>query len=266
MRNALVFAALLCGASVAHAEDQDKIPKQEEDQPLPHKQEATDSAPAPTTTPPVAQQAERPAAQPSTTSTEQPAAQPSSTSTSVQQQLEIHPGRHKLSAHIGYQAGFGGDFGSPSGLKLTVDYGYRFHRLAWFVLQVGNTFGFGDKDGLCVGSTSSSCYRGGWDASIAAGARLQFTMRVPVVIEVPILLGVEILYNRNCGDNGAAFPVFRPGLRAKYFVHPRVGIGAGLNFAFGASHHGSGDPVCSTNGYTDFYGAFDFSLGTEVIL
>jgi hypothetical protein len=187
-------------------------------------------------------------------------------SNSLKQPFEIQPSRHKIAVHLGYQAGFGGAIGSVSGLKLSGDYAYRFHRIAWFNLQVGNTFGFGEKDGLCVGSTSSQCYRGGWDFSFAAGVRLQFATRVPVIIEVPLLVGVEVLYNRNCGDNGASVPVFRPGVRAKYFVTPRVGIGAGLNFAFGPSYHTGGDPVCTTESYTDFYGAFDFSLGTEIIL
>jgi hypothetical protein len=257
MRKALVFAALLCGATVARAEGESQPPQ---DQPPPAEQ--SEDKPLKTEVPP---SAERPAA-PAPRSETPSQAQPAQSGNAVSQPFEIHPSRHKMAAHVGYQAGFGGQFGSPSGLKLTIDYGYRFHRIAWFVLQVGNTFGFGDKDGPCVGATSSNCYRGGWDFGFAAGARLQFQTRVPVVIEVPILLGVQVLYNRNCGDNGAAFPVFKPGVRAKYFVHPRVGIGAGLNMAIGASHHGGGDWPCSSTGYTDFYGAFDFSLGTEVIL
>lgn len=184
---------------------------------------------------------------------------------SVRKPLEISMSRHEIDAHIGYQAGFGGQLGSASGLKVSGDYAYRFHRRAWFNLQVGNTFGFGSRDGLCVGSVDSQCYRGGWDFSVAAGARLKFATRVPLLIEVPLLLGVEVLYNRNCGDNGAAV-VLRPGVRAKYFVTERIGLGAAINFAFGPSFHGGGAAVCTTNSYTGFYGAFDFMLGTEILL
>src|SRR5438309_559241 len=92
----------------------------------------------------------------------------------VARPFEIQPSRHEVSAHLGYTAGFGGEFGSPSGLKLTGNYAFKFHRIAWFDLELGNTFGFGGKDGPCVGAQSSSCYRGGWDFEIAAGTRLKF--------------------------------------------------------------------------------------------
>src|SRR5689334_15301248 len=84
---------------------------------------------------------------------ESPAAPNSETRT-----FELQPSRHELSAEIGYQAGFGGQLGSPSGLKITGDYAYKFHPIAWFDLQLGNTFGFGAKDGRCVNSFDSNCY------------------------------------------------------------------------------------------------------------
>jgi hypothetical protein len=192
---------------------------------------------------------------------------PSNESQQIERPFEIQPSRHEMSVQLGYATGFGGDFGSPSGLKITGDYAYKFHRIAWFDLQLGNTFGFGSKDGRCVGSTDSNCYRGGWDVEIAAGVKLKFsTPRLPQLqIEVPILLGADVLYNRNCGDNGAAV-VVRPGIRAKYFLTPRIGVGIGMNAAFGPAFHASGDPVCTTNSYTDFYGAFDFMAGAEFML
>lgn len=185
--------------------------------------------------------------------------------TTVSKPFEVSMSRHEISAHVGYQAGFGGTFGSASGLKISGDYAYRFHRKVWFNLQVGNTFGFGASDGRCVNSFDSFCYRGGWDLSIAGGIRFKFQTRVPVIVEVPLLVGVDVLYNRNCGDNGAAV-VLRPGVRAKYFVTPRVGLGAAINFAFGPSFHGAGSTTCTANSYTGFYGAFDFMLGTEILL
>ena len=183
----------------------------------------------------------------------------------VQRPFEVQPSRHEVSVHLGYTAGFGGDFGSPSGLKVSGDYAYKFHRIAWFDLQVANTFGFGSRDGLCVNSVDSNCYRGGWDLGIAAGAKLKFNPLPRVVIEVPLLVGVDVLYNRNCGDNGAAV-VLRPGIRAKYFLTPRIGIGADVTTAFGPGFHASGAAVCSTNSYTDFYGAIDFLIGAEFYL
>jgi hypothetical protein len=185
----------------------------------------------------------------------------------VRRTIDIQPSRHEVNVHLGYQAGFGGALGSPSGLKLVADYGYKVQRFTWFNLQVGNTFGFGGKDGLCVDSTDSQCYRGGWDFEIAAGVRLAWQLnKIPMNFEVPLLVGVDMLYNRDCGDNGAAFPVIKPGVRAKYFVTPRLGLGAAVNLALGPAMHGGGASVCKTQGYTDFYGAFDLLIGAEYVL
>src|SRR5262249_34533400 len=74
---------------------------------------------------------------------------PAKADEAVQRSINIQPSRHELNVHLGYQAGFGGAFGSPSGLKLVADYAYKVQRFTWFNLQVGNTFGFGGHDGLC---------------------------------------------------------------------------------------------------------------------
>jgi len=173
------------------------------------------------------------------------------------------PSRHELSVQVGYQAGFGGALASPSGLKVTADYGFRFHRLAWFDLQLGNVFGAGSADGVCSGDPRSTCYRGGWDFNVSAGVRVKLRPTPTVAVEIPVLVGVSVLYQRDCGDNGAALPVFRPGLRAVYFLTPRVGLGAGVNLAVGPAFHGGG---CGKSSYTTLYGAFDFSLGAEFLL
>jgi hypothetical protein len=179
---------------------------------------------------------------------------------------EEFPGKHELSAHIGYQAGFGQQLGDPSGLKLAAEYGYRFHRIVWFDLQLNNVFGFGARDGFCLNGGNNLCYRGGWSTEIGAGVKLKFPLRVPLVIEVPLLLAVNILYNRECGDNGASFPVGRVGAGVKYFVTRKIGLGAVFNFDFGPMYHAS-TPCRGTAGtYTDFYGSFDFLLGAEFIL
>lgn len=178
----------------------------------------------------------------------------------------ISDSRHDLSAQLGYQAGFGMAFGSPSGIKLVADYSYRFHRLAWFNVELSNVFGFGGVDGRCVNSTDSLCYRGGWDFGVAAGVRLKWKTRIPLLVEVPLLVGVNVLYNRECRDNGAAAPVVRPGVRATYFITERIGLSAGMNFAFGPSFHSGGDATCTTDAKTSFYGAADFLLGAEFLL
>ena len=177
---------------------------------------------------------------------------------------EQFPSKHELSAHLGYQAGFGEQLGDPSGLKLSAEYAYRFHRIAWFDVQLNNVFGFGARDGVCVGS-NTFCYRGGWSTEIAAGVKLKFETRIPLVIEVPLLLGVDILYTRECRDNGAAFPVGRAGAGVKYFITRKIGLGAMLDFDFGPMYHAS-TPCRAGGTYTDFFGAFDFLLGAEFIL
>jgi hypothetical protein len=181
---------------------------------------------------------------------------------------EAFPSKHALSTHMGWQAGFGGKYGSPSGFKLEADYAYRFHPMAWFNLRAANTFGVGGHEGLCAGSFTNYCYRGGWDFEISGGVELKFPIKqIPLVVEVPLLIGVDVLYNRDCGDNGAA-PVVRPGAGVKYFITQKIGLGAMFNFAFGPGIHGSAAGCFGgrTDTYVDFYGAFDFLIGAEFIL
>ena len=131
---------------------------------------------------------------------------------------EVFPSKHELSAHLGFQAGFGGQLGSTSGFKLDADYAYRFHPYIWFDAALGNVFGFGSADGQCAHSVLATCYRGGWDLELMAGIKLKFPTRIPLVIEAPALVGVEVLYNRDCGDDGAAVPVIKTGGGVMYFL------------------------------------------------
>ncbi|HZS42298.1 MAG TPA: hypothetical protein VFF06_35955 [Polyangia bacterium] len=180
---------------------------------------------------------------------------------------EVFPSRHEVSAQLGYQAGFGGSLGSPSGIKLSADYNFRFHPMAWFDLQVGNVFGFGGGNGPCVGNPAESCYRGGFDFQISAGVRFKFHMKtIPLVVEVPLLMGLDALYGRDCGDTAVTIPVSRGGASVKYFITRRIGIGAGANLAFGPSFHQRGAALCTSTAYSDFYGAFDFNVGAEFVL
>ncbi len=180
---------------------------------------------------------------------------------------EDFPGKHELDAHLGYDAGFGGKYQNPSGVKLTAEYAYRFHPLAWFDVQLSNVFGFGSVSGPCGDSFGTLCYRGGWAFGIAAGVKLKWVTPVPLVIETPILAGIDILYNRDCGDNGVAVPLLRTGAGAKYFLTRRIGLGVNFAFAFGPGiHGGSSIASCNRSSYTDFYGAFEVNIGAEFIL
>jgi hypothetical protein len=184
---------------------------------------------------------------------------------------EVFPSKHEISAHAGFQAGFGAKYGSVSGFKLEADYAYKFHPLMWFDASVGNNFGFGTADGPCNGAiilNPPSCYRGGWAFELLAGLKLKFPLRLPIVIEVPVQLGVEVLYNRDCNDNGAAVPVLRTGGSGMYFLTPRIGVGLKIDFAGGPAFHGKPDVGCrvNTDSYTDFFGYFDFLVGAEFFL
>jgi hypothetical protein len=180
---------------------------------------------------------------------------------------ETFPTKNEISTHMGFQAGFGGKFGSTSGFKLDVDYAYRFHPLIWFDADIANVFGFGSADGFCNNTLGgATCYRGGWALELMAGIKLKFPTRIPLVIEAPILAGVEVLYNRDCGDNGAAVPVLKTGGGVKYFLTKRIAVGAKFDVAFGPGFHGAGSVVCQNTSYTDFFGYFDFMVGAEFVL
>ncbi len=178
---------------------------------------------------------------------------------------EVWPGKHELSANLGYQIGFGQAVGDTSGMKLSGEYAYRFHPFVWFDAQLNQTFGLGARDGLCAKDITKICYRGGWATQFAAGVKLKFVTRIPLVIEVPILLGITGLYARECGDDSVAVPVARFGGGIKYFLKPRIAVGASVNFDMGPAFHDS--TSCKAGGrFTDFYGSFDFQVGAEFIL
>jgi len=184
---------------------------------------------------------------------------------------EVFPSRHEISTHAGFQAGFGGRYATGvSGFKLEADYAYKFHPIAWFNVSVGNNFGFGNADGRCNHALPNgpTCYQGGWALELMAGVKLKFPTRIPIVIEVPIQLGVEVLYNRDCNDNGAAVPVLRSGAGGMYFLTPRIGVGMKIDFAAGPAFHGKPSTGClvTASSYTDFFGYVDFLLGAEFFL
>lgn len=181
---------------------------------------------------------------------------------------EVFPSRHELTINTGFQAGFGGRYDNGvSGYKLSVEYAYQFQRIMWFDAMVGNVFGFGTADGVCANTLHGNCYRGGWAVELLAGLKLKWAVRsIPLVIEMPIQVGVDGIYARNCGDNGASVPMFRTGGGVMYFLTRSIGVGGKIDFAGGPAFHGRGS-VCGINdSYTDFYGYFDFTFGAEFFL
>jgi hypothetical protein len=180
---------------------------------------------------------------------------------------ESFPGRNELSVQLGYQSGFYGNIGNPSGFKLLGEYAHGFSDLVWFDLQVNQVFGMGSS-GTCFtrfGQPYPCRFDdvGGWATEVAAGIKLKIKTGIPLVFEIPITGAVEFLYNRACNDGGVAIPVFRPGARLMYFLTRNIGIGGGFNLAIGPAFHGDN---CNGGSYTDIYGAFDGAVGAEFIL
>ncbi len=177
---------------------------------------------------------------------------------------ETFPSKHEITANLGYQTGYGGTIANPSGFKLTADYAYQFHPIVWFDLQVNNVFGFGGAGGGCIATAATNCYySGGWGLELAGGVKLKFRTSIPLVVEVPLLIGATVLYNRECGDGGAAIAV-HPGAGLKYFVTNRIGLGIQVSTAVGPGFHSTSK--CHGGSYTDFYGYFDFMAGAEFLL
>jgi hypothetical protein len=179
---------------------------------------------------------------------------------------EAFPGRHALSLQLGYQAGFGEKLGDPSGFKLLVEYAYRFHPLVWFDLQLNQVFGAGAQNGFCRTGSDRLCYRGGSSTEFAGGVKVKFAIReAPLIFEVPILAAVNVLYARECEDNGSAVPLLRVGAGLRYFLTSRIGIGGGFYTEVGPAFHAS-TPCRAGGAFTDFFGAFELVTGAEFIL
>ena len=181
---------------------------------------------------------------------------------------ESFPGKNELSAHIGYASGLGGQFANPSGFKLSGEYAHGLSEVVWLDFQFNNTFGFGVASGTCFdrGGNPFPCgrdnfYYGGSSVELAAGVKLKLKTGIPLVIEVPLVVAVEILYGRQCNDGGFGL-VAKPGVGVKYFITRNIGLGGGINFAFGPNFHPASNCFGS---YTDTYVAADFQIGAEFI-
>src|SRR5262249_51806986 len=133
-------------------------------------------------------------------------AQPALAQSSIQKSgPEMFPANNELSAHIGYQAGFAGQFANPSGFKLFMEYGRRFTDLVWLNIQLNPIFGYGASTGVCYDrfGNAFACgyggYYGGWGLELAAGVKLKIKTKIPLVIEVPLTIGVVGMVARECG-------------------------------------------------------------------
>jgi hypothetical protein len=182
-------------------------------------------------------------------------------------------GSNEISVGLGYQFGLGGQFGNPTGFKLFFDYGRRITDLVWLDFQLNPVFGYGPSNtGICYDprghafACGFSYYYGGYGLEFAGGVKLKFPLRIPLVIEVPITLAVMGMFDRVCGDDGAAL-LFRTGGEVKYFVTRWLGVGGGVHVAFGPGFHGSSSSaVCSYYGsYNDFAGFVDVDAGVEFV-
>jgi hypothetical protein len=169
---------------------------------------------------------------------------------------------NELGVHLTGQAGFAGTIGNPSGIKLSVEYAHRLREWLWLDFHLGNLFGFGATNGRCLGPSGQYCYGGGWALSLAGGVKFRFTAYRPLVIEVPALIGLDVLYQRQCGDTGAAVPVFKPGSRIAYQINEKTSVGVGFNFDLAPAYHAS-SAACIQPAYTDFYGAFEIAIGAN---
>jgi hypothetical protein len=177
-------------------------------------------------------------------------------------------GNNGVGVGLGYQYGFGGQFANPSGFKLFFDYDHRITDIVWLDFQLNPVFGYAAAfEGVCYDpkghafACNSNLYYGGWAVEFAGGIKLRFPTPIPLVVDVPITASVMAMFNRQCGDDGAAV-MLRAGGEVRYFVTKWLGVGGGVHLAFGPGFHGAGP--CSP-GYTDFVGLFDFQAGVEFI-
>lgn len=181
---------------------------------------------------------------------------------------ESFPSPNELSLRLGYQASFGAALGNPSGFLLALGVSRHLEGPIWFDAQLINVFG-GASAGVgggcydAVGTPTPCSIGGGSSMGLAAGLELRLSrlFTLPIVLEVPLLVGADLLYGRECGDVAVGIGL-RPGARARWFLLPNLGVGVGVGLLLGGARHGAGD-CHPTAGFVDFYGGFDIDLGGE---
>ena len=125
-----------------------------------------------------------------------------------------------LGAHSAFRPASAASSARPPASSSTPTTPTSFHPFVWFDANLANVFGFGSADGLCAHSVARHLLprRLGARAHGRRQAQVRHA-RIPLVIEAPVLVGVEVLYNRDCGDNGAAVPVLKTGGGVEVLSH-----------------------------------------------
>ncbi|MSP62340.1 MAG: hypothetical protein EXR72_18810 [Myxococcales bacterium] len=183
---------------------------------------------------------------------------------------EVFPGKHELTAHMGFQNGLttfdNGYAGTPGGFKLLIDYGYNLKGMVWLNVGVNLVVSGSCQGPLCAYAANGNTFEP------HIGAKLQWTTPIPLVPYAKADATFVLLYNRYCTDNGFA-PVGRIAGGANYFLLQNLGVGVEMGFTGGpAIMQGAPPDKCGVspgtafyNSYVAFYAALDFSVGGEFI-
>lgn len=178
----------------------------------------------------------------------------------VSRQYNGMPGKDEISTQLGFQASLGGT--TPGGFKLFVDYSHRLNNLVWLNFKFNPTFGFGGYAGTCYDRFGNpyDCSAGfpgdGYAIDIMAGVKLKWMTRIHLMPYANIDAGVIPIFARPNNDDGAALALHTGG-GLRYFITPRIGLGAEIDFTLGPGFY---------SGHTEFYRAFNFAMGAEFIL
>ncbi len=175
---------------------------------------------------------------------------------------EEWPGKNEVSAHLGFQQGLTGFYGggSPSGFRLSADYGFRFHRLMWLDFGVALNL----AGGSCDQSGQFCSYgAGGNTIEPQAGLKLKWQTPIPLVPYAKFTAVLAGVYGRFCGDNGFAIGARAAG-GAKYFLTNHIGVGLEFGFMLGPGFF-SGTNCANNGSHVEIYAVADFNAGAEFI-
>ncbi|HZS36934.1 MAG TPA: hypothetical protein VFF06_08910 [Polyangia bacterium] len=176
-------------------------------------------------------------------------------------------GSNELSAQLGFQASLGGT--TPGGVKLFFDYSRKLTDVVWFNVKLNPAFSTSSR-ALCLANGVVYDCGAGFDGNgdsidFLAGIKLKFPIaRYRLLPYANFSAGVVAILGRPSNDDGAAV-VFRPGGGVKYFVTPHIGLGAELDFTFGAGFYSATCNGCR-DAHDEFYRAIDFAVGAEFLL
>jgi hypothetical protein len=191
----------------------------------------------------------------------------SASAQSISRRWDGFPGKDELTAEMGLQASLGGT--TPAGFKLFFDYAHRLNHVVWLDFKVSPTFDTGYRGGTCIDQFGNvyACGGDGLDGNgyaidLLAGVKMKWLVaRYRLLPYCNINGGVVPVFARPNGDDGAAI-VVNTGGGLKYFVHPRIGVGAEMSVTLGPGFY-SGP---NNTGHNELYRAFNFGVGAEFIL